>query len=104
MEHARIIELIRSTAEKNNVRLIVADMMAGVGPFAIPLSKVKHAHEPQRKKLKVDENTLKSSSSSVVVYANGRFLKILLDWIIISNCIFRLKPSILQIFEGEYGA
>lgn len=51
-EHARLIELIIATAKKRRSatdpspaagRLVVADMMAGVGPFAVPLAMTSEA-------------------------------------------------------------
>lgn len=91
-----MIQLIRNTAENNNTPLFVADMMAGVGPFAIPLAKVRRDHEPQRKKLKVHgnescSNAPKSNASSIVVYANGKVQYFQIIFIVI--CKSDLNPA-----------
>lgn len=37
-EHRRLVELIRKEAEASSSPIIVADLMAGIGPFAVPLT------------------------------------------------------------------
>jgi tRNA (guanine37-N1)-methyltransferase len=37
-EHARLIQLVKDSASSSSQKVIVADMMAGVGPFAVPLA------------------------------------------------------------------
>ena len=37
-EHRRLVELIRNEAEGSNSNIVVADLMAGIGPFAVPLT------------------------------------------------------------------
>ena len=47
MEHSRLIDLIKVTSATGSrppaatSTTVVADMMAGVGPFAVPLSMAK---------------------------------------------------------------
>jgi tRNA (guanine37-N1)-methyltransferase len=49
MEHSRIIDLIRKEGGGNGNPAIMADMMAGVGPFAVPLAlKAKEDNNPQK--------------------------------------------------------
>jgi len=70
MEHGRIIQIIRDASKSSNRPLLVADMMAGVGPFAIPLSKGDKSNksntEPPKKKSKgeIERN------STIIVHAN----------------------------------
>lgn len=84
MEHGRIIEIIRTDANKSSASepLIVADLMAGVGPFAIPLAKVdanKSTKEPPKKKSKIgNEGTAGTAEGpKLIVYANGNVLQII---------------------------
>lgn len=37
-EHARLIQILATKAKKHSGPLVIADMMAGVGPFAVPLA------------------------------------------------------------------
>lgn len=50
-EHRRLVELIQNEAKSSKSPIIVADLMAGIGPFAVPL-------------------TSKSNGNAVHVYAN----------------------------------
>lgn len=49
-EHARLIQMLKSKAASASVMkgqaLVVADMMAGVGPFAVPLAMHQHNSHP----------------------------------------------------------
>jgi tRNA (guanine37-N1)-methyltransferase len=50
-EHRRLVELIQNEARASKSNIVVADLMAGIGPFAVPL-------------------TSKSNNGNVHVYAN----------------------------------
>ena len=65
-EHRRLVELIRQDCRNRRRPVVVADLMAGIGPFAIPLTSTK---------LKVNQQLLKGDSDAatttpIVVYAN----------------------------------
>lgn len=53
-EHRRIVQLIRKEA-KNKDKVVVADLMAGIGPFCVPLTATK---------------TPNNHCNNIVVYAN----------------------------------
>jgi len=83
MEHGRMIEIISSSAKNRDQPSIIADMMAGVGPFAIPLAKVgltkyEALQEPAKKKQKKEANQ-QIVQPNLLVYANG--------WLVISCCV-----------------
>ncbi len=68
-EHQRIIDIIRQRATESSPR-IVADMMAGVGPFAVPLAMtIINQTVPSS----TDKNRKSKKISPVTVYANGKF-------------------------------
>lgn len=67
-EHQRIIDIIRQTATETSPR-IVADMMAGVGPFAVPLAMTIIN---QTTPASTDKNRKNKKISPVTVYANGK--------------------------------
>lgn len=100
MEHLRMITKIRNTAATKNSSSphIVADMMGGVGPFAIPLALTNVQNTTNQSKK--DNSTgnggssaaKKSSGAPIMVHANGKF--ILLDKIMLPLT----KPS-LQLTE-----
>lgn len=98
MEHDRLIGLIRSTATSTAAAagdkaaaaappsLVVADMMAGVGPFAVPLAMLpsanrssKSAQQSQKQSKEKKQQPVAAASSideprtgrSIVVHANG---------------------------------
>jgi tRNA (guanine37-N1)-methyltransferase len=74
-EHQRIVQIIRNSFEakckvdnsKNEITFVVADLMAGIGPFAIPLTApiLKSKSGPMDSGIK-----FASSKSKIFVYAN----------------------------------
>ena len=82
-EHARLIAIIEEEINRGDFKrgenIVVADMMAGVGPFAVPLAKHKN--------------------SISMVYANGQYYKLNRFSIILINQLIttRFKSSVLQV-------
>ena len=68
-EHRRIVKLIRDDAMSTPGRsLKIGDMMAGIGPFAIPLTSLSCRKKKSSKKGKVDNNG--DNDQQIEVYAN----------------------------------
>jgi tRNA (guanine37-N1)-methyltransferase len=77
-EHRRLVQLIQKDARRKKKKIVVADLMAGVGPFAVPLT----GELPVKGNKKSKATKYHDYASKIVVYANdlnpasSKYLKI----------------------------
>jgi tRNA (guanine37-N1)-methyltransferase len=72
-EHRRLVKLIQDEARKSQKKVtVVADLMAGVGPFAVPLTRPSSSDVRNKQKQKPQENQQQQQqqSGAITVYAN----------------------------------
>jgi tRNA (guanine37-N1)-methyltransferase len=68
-EHKRLVQLIRNDAQQRPV--VVADLMAGVGPFAVPLTAcISSKRSAKSKPGSTGNSSNDSSASDIIVHAN----------------------------------
>jgi len=64
-EHRRLVSIIRKDQLKKKRRVVVADLMAGIGPFAVPLTRPQH-NKKRKREPQIDDD----GDTAFVVYAN----------------------------------
>lgn len=65
-EHKRLVQLIRKDAQTRQKTIVVADLMAGVGPFAVPLTACLSSKQTKKSKQKGNPE----ATATIVVHAN----------------------------------
>jgi tRNA (guanine37-N1)-methyltransferase len=72
-EHRRLVKLIQDQALRSEKKVtVVADLMAGIGPFAVPLTSPADDHNRinKKKQKKKEQDDPSSQQSKFTVYAN----------------------------------
>jgi tRNA (guanine37-N1)-methyltransferase len=74
-EHRRLVKLIQDQARQSEKKMtVVADLMAGIGPFAVPLTSpsddYNKINKKKQKKKEQDSQQQQTQPSKITVYAN----------------------------------